>query len=304
MAYKIFIDGSAGTTGLQLAERLTKYISAGAVEITALPRELRKNDAAKASVMNTADLVFLCLPDEAARASVALITNPSVKVIDTSTAHRVSDDWVYGFSELSAKQKQAICGTTRLSNPGCHATGAIAILAPLTHAGIIPPDYPIAITSVSGYTGGGKSAIAEYEDADRSAEYDAPRAYALTARHKHIPEIIKYAGLTKTPAFIPLICDFPQGMQVMIPLCLPGKRRQIFETLSEHYSDAPDISVTDDIPIYASGNEHAGTDKLTLRVAGNDETILITAQFDNLGKGAAGAALQNMRLMLGLDERK
>ncbi|MDR3149353.1 MAG: N-acetyl-gamma-glutamyl-phosphate reductase [Oscillospiraceae bacterium] len=301
MAYKIFIDGSSGTTGLQLKERLEQYISAGVIEIISLPEEFRKDNKAKSDAMNGADLVFLCLPDDAARESVALITNPSVKVIDTSTAHRVTDGWTYGFPELSAEQEREIRMTVRLANPGCHATGAISILAPLVRAGILPCDYPVAITSVSGYTGAGKSAIAEYEDPNRTPDHDSPRAYALTAKHKHIPEIVKYTGLAKAPAFIPLICDFPQGMQVMIPLHLPEKRRYVFDTLREHYSCTKNISVTDEIPAFAPSNEYAGTDKLVISVAGSGDIILLTAQFDNLGKGAAGAAVQNMCIMLGID---
>ncbi|MDR2530546.1 MAG: N-acetyl-gamma-glutamyl-phosphate reductase [Oscillospiraceae bacterium] len=300
MAHTLFIDGSSGTTGLQLRERLRPYVEAGAIALLELPESHRKDDGAKSDAMRSADLTVLCLPDDAARAAVNLAPERS-RIVDTSTAHRVADGWIYGFPELNAAQAELIRNADRVSNPGCHATGAIALLSPLVNAGLIPRDYPIAITSVSGYTGAGKSAIAEYESDSRSAELDAPRAYALTAAHKHIPEIVRYAGLEHAPAFTPLICDFPQGMQVVIPLRLPGRRRDVFEALRQHYAASPNIETTDEIPAFAPSNLNAGTDKLTLRVAGSDEIVILTAQFDNLGKGAAGAAMQNIRLMLGVE---
>jgi N-acetyl-gamma-glutamyl-phosphate reductase len=299
--HKIFIDGSAGTTGLQLRERLA--IFADKLEILEIPDALRKDDTAKLALMSEAELVFLCLPDDAAKETVKLLGGASAKIIDTSTAHRVADEWVYGFPELNAGQSERISTARYVANPGCHATGAIALLAPLTAARIIPEDYPISITSVTGYTGGGKQRIEEYETSDRAERWDlnAPRAYALGGEHKHLPEIVKYAGLSKAPAFVPIIADYPQGMQVIIPLNLPGRRRVIFEILRGHYDGCSGIDVLDSSDAYEPSNVNADTDKLTLRVLGNDDITILTAQFNNLGKGAAGAAIQNMRLMLGIE---
>jgi N-acetyl-gamma-glutamyl-phosphate reductase len=304
--HKIFIDGSAGTTGLQLREKLAKY--SDSVEILTLPDELRKDDSARLEIMRSAELVFLCLPDDAARKTAEQLRERRAenRVIDTSTAHRVTDGWVYGFPELNAAQNGLIRNAKYVANPGCHATGAIALLAPLVKAGVVPPDYPLAITSVTGYTGGGKAMIADYETSDRETRRDlnAPRAYALTAAHKHIPEIVKYAGLAKNPVVVPIVADYPQGMQVIIPLhlslCRSGsdRRREIFDILKEHYSESANIDVTDKIPAFSPSNVNADTDNLTLTVAGSDEIVILTAQFDNLGKGASGAALQNMCIML------
>lgn len=297
----IFIDGREGTTGLQIDERL-----AGRRDITLLTidPDRRKDTAARTECLNAADLVFLCLPDAAAREAVTLIRNPSTRVIDASTAHRTADGWTYGFPELSPAHRAAIAAAKRVSNPGCHATGTIALLAPLVAAGLIASDCPLSITSVTGYTGGGKGMIAEYEAVDRAEnwELNAPRAYALGLQHKHIPEIMRHAGLNRTPAFLPVVAGYPQGMQVLIPIPMQGVRTVLLDALCRHYENCPNVDVWGDGPAFATSNVNADTDRLTLRVLGSIDIALLTAQLDNLGKGAAGAAVQNMNLMLGFDE--
>jgi N-acetyl-gamma-glutamyl-phosphate reductase len=298
--HKIFIDGASGTTGLQLYERITAYPE---LEIIHIDDALRKDAGAKREALRNAELAVLCLPDSAARDFFAEFGNSDLRILDTSTAHRVTDGWVYGFPELNADQAALIKAARLVANPGCHATGAIALLAPLTEAGLIPEDYPIAITSVTGYTGGGKSMIAEYEASDRGKRPDlnAPRAYALGGTHKHLPEITKYAGLKNIPSLVPIAADYPQGMHVIIPLHLPGHRRRIYDILRERYKHCKNFSVSDSFDAYEASNVNAGSDRIILRTAGNDDITILTAQFDNLGKGAAGAAIQNICLMLGIE---
>ena len=299
----VFIDGQEGTTGLQIYERLDKRAD---IELILIDENKRKDTTERKKLINEADLVFLCLPDDAARESVTLINNNKTRVIDASVAHRTASEWTYGFPELSKKQRESIVNAKRTTNPGCHSTGAIALLAPLTEAGLVPGDYPIAITSLTGYTGGGKSKIAEYETSDREERNDlnSPRAYSLGAEHKHIPEITLYAGLAFKPAFIPIIADYPQGMQVIIPLHLPGKRREAYDILASHYADCENVDILDEAPPFSASNINAGTDRLTLMVSGSGDNVILTALFDNLGKGACGAAIQNMNIMLGFDEYK
>ena len=301
MKPKIFIDGSEGTTGLQINERLG---ARNDVVILTIEESRRKDSGERKRLINAADLVFLCLPDDAAREAVSLVENDSTRILDASTAHRVADGWVYGLPELSAEQHERIRTGKRVSNPGCHSTGVILLLAPLTEAGLIPKEYPLAITSVTGYTGGGKKMIAEYETLDREEnwEYNAPRLYSTGASHKHIPEIVKYSGLAGPPVFTPIVCDYPQGLQIIIPLHLPGKRREAFEIIAKRYEGYANIDVFDSAPGFSASNVNADTDKVTLRVLGFDDNIILTAQLNNLGKGAAGAAVQNMNIMLGFDE--
>jgi len=301
MKPKIFIDGREGTTGLQIYDRLGDRDD---IDLLSIEEAKRKDAGERKKILNSADLVFLCLPDDAAREAVSLIENDGVRVLDTSTAHRVADGWAYGLPELSERRRESIRTGKRVSNPGCHSTGAILLLAPLTEAKLIPPDYPLAITSVTGYTGGGKKMIADYEllYRDEHREYNTPRLYSTGAKHKHIPEIMMYSGLSAAPAFMPIVADYPQGMQVMIPLHLPGKRREAYEIIKDSYSGCLNIDVQDSSPPFSASNVNAGTDRVTLRVLGYDEKIILTAQFDNLGKGAAGAAVQNMNIMLGFGE--
>jgi len=298
---KIFIDGREGTTGLQLYDRLRGRRD---IELLPISDEKRKDVSGRKKLINSADLVFLCLPDDAAREAVSLIENDRIRVLDASTAHRVADGWVYGLPELSEKQRDSIRGGKRVANPGCHATGAIMLLAPLVEEKLIPQDYPLVITSITGYTGGGKKMIAEYETSDRKERWDldAPRLYSTGAFHKHIPEITRYSRLKRAPAFTPVVSDYPQGLQVIIPLHLPDKRQEAYNILSARYSGMANIDVKNDSPPYAASNVNADTDKTTLRVLGYDDVMILTAQLNNLGKGASGAAVQNMNLMLGFPE--
>ena len=319
MKPKIFIDGSEGTTGLQIHERLSGRAD---IDLLQIEQSKRKDINERKKILNAADLVFICLPDEAARETVTLIENENTRIIDASSAHRVANEWTYGLPEMSKTVWENIKKARRVSNPGCHSTGAILLLAPLVRAGdallvragvaplaqagIMPHDIQVTITSITGYTGGGKSMISQYEEADRepSSEYNAPRLYSATAQHKHIPEIMKHAGISVTPAFMPIVADYPQGMQVIIPLILPGKRREVHDTLAKHYADCKNIDVSDISSAFAPSNVNAGSDRVALKVLGHGDIVLLTAQFDNLGKGASGAAVQNMNIMLGFNEYK
>lgn len=303
--FKVFIDGSAGTTGLRIREMLERRTD---VSLIALPESLRKDADARKEAINASDVTFLCLPDDAAREAVTLVENPHTVVIDASTAHRTAEGWAYGFPELSAEHRAAIAHGKRIANPGCYASGFIALVYPLVKAGVVAPDYPFVCHAVSGYSGAGKKGIAEYEAENRSPLLDTPRLYALTLSHKHLPEMRAVCGLTRTPVFNPYICDYECGMTVNVPLFsdLLNKRMgaaDVKKLLAEHYAGSAFLSVGEEESGYIAANTLNHTNRMQLLVNGNEERILLTARFDNLGKGASGAAIQNMNVALGLDER-
>ena len=260
--------------------------------------------------MNQADLVFLCLPDQAAREAVSLVTNDHTRIIDASTAHRTAPGWVYGFPELGGGQREAIAAAKRVANPGCYATGFIALVRPLVEQGILPADAALTAHALSGYTGGGKKTIAQYEAADREPELVSPRHYAVNLNHKHIPEMMAVCGLTRRPIFMPIICDFPQGMVVTVPLYLDQLRGEqsvgsLREVYDDYYRGAAFVKLRPaDAPAcgFIGSNNLAGSNELQIFVCGNDEQVMLAARLDNLGKGASGAAVQNMNLMLGFEE--
>lgn len=302
--FKVFIDGSAGTTGLRIREMLEKR---GDIALITLPEEARKDVSARKEAINASDVTFLCLPDDAAREAVTLVENGDTVVIDASTAHRTAAGWAYGFTELSAAHREAVRTGKRIANPGCYASGFIALVYPLVEAGILPRDYPLVCHAVSGYSGAGKKGIAEYEARERSPLLDTPRLYALSLSHKHLPEMQTVCRLTRTPVFNPYICDYACGMTVNVPLFADLLAKKVTaddvrEVLAAHYSGSAFVSVTREEG-YISANTLNGTNRMQLIVNGGAERILLTARFDNLGKGASGAAIQNMNLALGLDER-
>ena len=297
---KVFIDGSAGTTGLRIADRLANRQD---IELIKLPEELRKDISARKAAINSADIVFLCLPDAAAVEAVSLVENENVKIIDTSTAHRTDDAWAYGFAELSADHRQKIRNSNRVANPGCHASGFIASVYPLVANGLLPADFPLTSYSLTGYSGGGKSLIAEYEAEDRDPRHESHRIYGLTLKHKHLPEMQKICGLEKAPVFSPILGDFYEGMATSV--LLPGfSAEKVWEILNQHYAGQKLVTVAplggDESVIYAS--TLAGKDSMRIIVTGHEEQTIVTALFDNLGKGASGAAIQNMNILLGVDE--
>lgn len=303
---KVYIDGQSGTTGLQIYDRIG---SREDLELLRIDEDKRHDTGERRRFLNDADIVFLCLPDDGAREAVSLIDNPDVRVIDASTAHRTADDWTYGFPELSPEQRTAIAQSRRVANPGCHATGFISCAAPLVRMGIVPADYPFTCFSLTGYSGGGKKMIADYEAPERRQELSAPGIYGLTLRHKHLPEMQKVCGLAQPPVFLPVVDDYYKGMATTIMLhnrLLPGapSAQEICSRLQEYYQDAHFVSVLpfgeNPSTLYAA--ELAGTNHLRIVVCGHGDQTSVTALFDNLGKGASGAAVQNMNIMLGLDE--
>ena len=298
----VFIDGSAGTTGLRIADRLAARQDISLIRLT---EELRKDPSARKDAINSADVVFLCLPDDAAKEAVGMIENPQVKVIDTSTAHRTHPDWTYGFPELKG-QRERIRASKRIANPGCHASGFVALVAPLVQEGVIPGDLPLSSFSLTGYSGGGKKMIAQYEDPNRSPFLEGPRQYGLTQIHKHLPEMQAVCGLERLPVFCPIVGDFYSGMEVTVPLFadwVKGSPDEIRQLYRDYYATGlVRMAEGEDPEGMLSAAAFSGRDDLQIGVWGNEERILLVARFDNLGKGASGAAIQNMNILMGLSE--
>ncbi len=311
MKKKVFIDGSEGTTGLRIDERFRRRDD---IELLHINPELRKDPEERKKMIRASDITFLCLPDEAARESVALAEGEDVVIIDTSTAHRTEEGWAYGFPELSDVHRTAIKEGTRIAVPGCYATGFISLVYPLIEGGILPKDYPVSSFAISGYSGAGKKTIAAYESADRPKELSAGREYALTQQHKHLKEMKKITGLARTPLFSPIIDDYYSGMVVSVQLYADMlSRKELPESLLDFYADYYKnrqfikVSAADDETAaggFLAGNSLSGWDGLKIYVTGNEERIVVSSQFDNLGKGASGAAIQCMNIILGCDESK
>ena len=298
---KVFIDGSAGTTGLRIYERLGTRAD---LELMILPDELRKDPAARAEMLHAADIAFLCLPDQAAKEAVALAGDADTAIIDTSTAHRTNPAWTYGFPELVGKD--VVAASKRIANPGCHASGFVALVAPLVKAGILKADANLSCFSLTGYSGGGKNMIADYESADRNPLLKGPRQYGLTQAHKHLPEMVKLCGLDNAPAFCPVVGDFYSGMEVTVPVFaadLKGGMEDIKNLYKSCYANGlVKFTEATDPDGMLSAAAFSGRDDMTVSVYGNDDRIILVSRFDNLGKGASGAAIQNMNIILGIDE--
>ena len=302
---KVFIDGKAGTTGLRIYERLSQRND---ITLLTLPDELRKDSKARSLMLNECDIAFLCLPDDAARESVDMITNPNTVVLDTSTAHSTNPDWAYGFAELSINHREKIKNSKRIAVPGCHASGYIALVYPLIEQGILPKDALISCHSLTGYSGGGKKMIAEYEDEGRNPLLDAPRQYGIGQTHKHLKEMKAITDTENVPLFCPIVADFYSGMEVSVPLfasqLCPGKTIDDIKKVYEQKYIGPMVKYNPDMAedglISAKGMELK--DSREVAVYGNEERILLVARYDNLGKGASGAALQCMNFVMGADE--
>ena len=300
---RVFIDGQEGTTGLQIHDRLAARAD---IELLRIPPEKRKDPAERKQFLNEADLAFLCLPDAAATEAVGMIENDRTRVIDCSTAHRTAEGWAYGLPELSALHRARIAEGKRVSNPGCHATGFISIVYPLAAVGLLPPDCPLTCFSLTGYSGGGKKMIAQYEGPDRGEGLSSPRLYGLDLNHKHLPEMQLRCGLKRPPVFVPVVDDYYKGMATTVSLhsgLLGRSARAVWEVLEDYYRGQKVIRVAPfgwSEPMIAA-NTLAGRDELVIIVNGNEDRTIVTALFDNLGKGASGAAVQNMNLMLGFD---
>ena len=302
---KVFIDGSAGTTGLRICERLSERDD---IELLILPEEKRKDVAARKEMLNTADVVFLCLPDDAAREAAAMVENPHTVVIDASTAHRTLPDWAYGFPELSASHEEKLRRSKRIANPGCHASGFIALVYPLVEAGLLDKEALLTCHSITGYSGGGKKMIAEYEGAERDPLLDAPRQYGLGQQHKHLKEMKAIAGLEHAPVFSPIVSDFYSGMTVTVPLFasqIKGSAEDVKKVYADKYNgEIVRYTESADKNGFISGAAFSGKDGMAVTVAGNEERILLVACYDNLGKGASGAAIECMNIAIGAERTK
>lgn len=307
---KVYIDGQEGTTGLKIMER---FRDRNDIEIIRIAEDKRKDPAERARMINSADYVFLCLPDEASREAVSFVDNDHVRIIDASTAHRTNPDWAYGFPELSSEHRQKIMTSNRVAVPGCYASGFASIVYPLVKNNIIPDDYPVFAYATSGYSGAGKKAIAVYESNEKPFEFNSPRQYALSQQHKHLPEMQAVSGLKYKPMFNPMVCNYFSGMVVSVPLQVRTLNNsvtaeQVHEMYRKHYNGAnmvevmPLMSAEEQKSFFLASNTLSGVNKLQVFVFGNDEQILLCARLDNLGKGASGAAVQCLNIMMGIDE--
>lgn len=311
MKPKVFIDGSEGTTGLKIHERFAKRTD---IELITIDHELRKDEHEIAKCINASDITFLCLPDAAAVAAVGLVDNEDVRILDTSTAHRTNDGWAYGFPELSDAHREKVRCSKRVAVPGCHATGFISLVYPLIHSGLLSSNALLSAVSISGYSGAGKKAIAQYSDEKRSTLLEAPRQYALAQEHKHMKEMKAISGLEHEPVFLPFICDYYSGMEVSIPLHRQQLKENttiadIYNVYREYYGEKKLFSIVEPDSGLIAGNflsacELSGRDIIQIMVYGNENRLVVTSRFDNLGKGASGAAVQCMNIMLGLAEEE
>ncbi|MGN0579821.1 MAG: N-acetyl-gamma-glutamyl-phosphate reductase [Ruminococcus sp.] len=310
MSVRVYIDGQEGTTGLKILER---FEGRNDIEIIRISEEKRKDSAERARLINMSDYTFLCLPDAASVEAVSFVDNDRVRIIDASTAHRTNPQWAYGFPELSHEHREKIRTSNRVAVPGCYASGFNSIVYPLVKHGIIPEDYPVFAYATSGYSGAGKNAIAVYEGEDKPYEFNSPRQYALSQQHKHLPEMQKIPGLKYKPMFNPMVCDYFSGMVVSVPIQTRTLKdtvtaEQVHGMFAEHYRDAkmievmPLMSADEQKAFFLASNTLSGVNKMQIFVFGNDEQILLCSRLDNLGKGASGAAVQCLNIMMGIDE--
>ncbi|MBR1591729.1 MAG: N-acetyl-gamma-glutamyl-phosphate reductase [Ruminococcus sp.] len=310
MSVKVYIDGQEGTTGLKILER---FKDRNDIELMRISEEKRKDPDERARFINSADYVFLCLPDAASKEAVSFVNNGNVRIIDASTAHRTNPGWAYGFPELSAQHREKIRNSNRVAVPGCYASGFNAIVYPLVENNIIPDDYPVFAYATSGYSGAGKKAIAVYEGDEKPFEFNSPRQYALSQQHKHLPEMQAVSGLRYKPMFNPIVCDYYSGMVVNIPIQTRTladniTAAQVHEMYAEHYDGAkmieimPLMDISEQKSFFLASNTISGRDIMQIFVFGDDEQILLCARLDNLGKGASGAAVQCLNIMMGIDE--
>ena len=300
---KVFIDGGAGTTGLRINERLSGRTD---IELIILPEETRKDFAVRKQALNSCDVAILCLPDEAAIEAVSLIENSNVAVIDTSTAHRVNPSWEYGFPEIAGRRER-IKNSKRIANPGCHASGFIALVEPLVSAGVISKDAHLSCFSLTGYSGGGKKMIAEYESEERNILLDSPRVYGISQKHKHLPEMVAITGMSVKPVFLPVVSDFYSGMEVTVPLFesdIKATLSDIKNVYKDYYNGQKLVHFNDEADEngFLASNAFSGRDDMQICVNGSDGRIILTSRYDNLGKGASGSAIQNLNILIGKDE--
>lgn len=310
MSVKVYIDGQEGTTGLKILER---FKDRNDIELLRISEDKRKDSAERARLINMSDYTFLCLPDDAAREAVSFVYNDKVRIIDASTAHRTNPDWAYGFPELSPQHREKIRTSNRVAVPGCYASGFASIVYPLVKNNVIPDDFPVFAYATSGYSGAGKKAIAVYEGSDKPEEFNSPRQYALSQQHKHLPEMKAVSGLKFTPMFNPMVCDYFSGMVVSVPiqtrmLGSSVTAESVHDMYAKHYDGAKMVEVMPLMPadeqksFFLASNTLSGQNKMQVFVFGNDEQILLCSRLDNLGKGASGAAVQCLNIMMGIDE--